>query len=258
MRGAGAVDRYALDASDVQAGERQALPVTFVRFPPVWGRNVSPFALKLEAWLKLADIPFEVEFSSNLAKAPKGKLPYIVDGRRRIGDSTLIIEHLKRTRGIDPDAGLSRRDVAESLALQRLFEEHLYFILVYSRWIDDEGWAPMSEAFFGLVPAPVRAVARTMARERVRKILHLQGIGRHDRDEVYHLARADLAAVAELLADRPFFLGDRITTLDAIAYGCLANILLVPLETELKRIALEWPSLTSWCEAMEQGLKDDG
>ena len=70
-------------------------PVVVVQFPDLWGRNVSPFGLKLEAWLRLADIPYTVEPSTNLGKAPKGKLPYIRDEGRLIGDTTLIIEHLK-------------------------------------------------------------------------------------------------------------------------------------------------------------------
>ena len=54
-------------------------PVVVVQFPDLWGRNVSPFGLKLEAWLRLADIPYTVEPSTDLGKAPKGKLPYIRD-----------------------------------------------------------------------------------------------------------------------------------------------------------------------------------
>lgn len=232
-----------------------AHPVTLVQFPPVWGRNVSPFGLKLEAWLKLADVPFEIRHSTNTARAPKGKLPYVVDGGRPIGDSTLIIEHLKSTRGIDPDAGLSPRERAEALALQRLFEDHLYFAVLYSRWIDEEGWHPTAEAFFAAVPGPMRGLARNIVRTRIRRVLHHQGMGRHGRDEIHALARADLAAVAEHLGERPFFAGEGgPTTIDAVAYGFLANILLVPLETELKRIALDHPNLLAWCEAMEQGL----
>ena len=30
------------------------------QFPPVFGRNVSPFTLKLETWLRLARLPYEV------------------------------------------------------------------------------------------------------------------------------------------------------------------------------------------------------
>ena len=172
-------------------------PVVVVQFPDLWGRNVSPFGLKLEAWLRLADIPYTVEPTASLGKAPKGKLPYIRDEGRLIGDTTLIIEHLKSTRGIDPDAGLTEREYAEALMLQRMLEEHFYFALVYSRWIDEAGWAVLQPAFFGHVPFPVRQVAATYVRRRIRRMLHLQGMGRHRPSEIYAMARNDLQALAD-------------------------------------------------------------
>ncbi len=66
------------------------------------------------------------------------------------------------------------------------------------------------------------------------------------------MAGADLAAVAALLGDRAFFFADRPTTTDAIAYGFLANLLLVPVETELKRIGQGFPNLVAWCAAMDR------
>lgn len=232
-------------------------PVVVVQFPDVWGRNVSPFGLKLEAWLRLADIPYTVQPSMDLGKAPKGKLPYIRDEGRTIGDTTLIIEHLKATRGIDPDAGLTQRERAEALAMQRLFEDHLYFAIVYTRWIDEAGWATLVPAFFGRVPLPLRGLVSGRFRRRVRRTLELQGLGRHRPSEIYAMARADLQAVADFLDDRPFLMGEQLTTIDAVAYGFLANILYVPFETELKRIALGFPTLVAYCEAMEQGLRAD-
>lgn len=43
------------------------------QFPPVFGRNVSPFTLKLETWLRLAGLPYEVIATRNPGRAPKGK-----------------------------------------------------------------------------------------------------------------------------------------------------------------------------------------
>jgi len=232
--------------------------VRLVQFPRVWGRNVSPFALKLETWLKLAGIPFEIKTSMNLLKAPKGKLPFIVDGGREIGDSTLIIEHLKATRGIDPDAGLSPRQQAEATALQRLFEEHLYFVGVYSRYLDPQGWATLRRDFFSALPAPARPFAARWLRGRVGRMLHAQGLGRHTPAEIYAMGRRDLEAVSLFLGDRPFFAGDQLTTIDAVAYGFLANIVAVPIDTELKRAALEHANLVQWCETMEAGLYPEG
>lgn len=229
-------------------------PVTLVQFPLIWGRNVSPFTLKLETWLKLADIPYSVRATTSLAKAPKGKLPYIEDGLLALGDSTLIIEHLKATRGIDPDAGLSDRERAEALALQRLFEDHFYFVMTYSRWLDPVGWEAVADGFFAGFPLPMRTVGRIVMRRRMRSMLAAHGLTRHSGAEIYAMGRDDLAAVADFLGDKPFFLGDSLTTLDAVAFGFLANVLLVPIETELKRSLYDFPALVAWVEAMDAGL----
>jgi glutathione S-transferase len=244
------------DVTQVEDRRVEPEPVTLVQFPSIWGRNVSPFSLKLEAWLKLASIPFEIRPSLALHKAPKGKLPYILDGGTPLGDSSLIIRHLKRSRGIDPDAGLNDREQAEAVALQRLLEDHLYFVLVYSRWIDPEGYAAVKEGFFSGLPLLARPVARAVAGSQVRRMLHLQGIGRHGHREIYDMGREDLRALADYLGDKPFFLGDRLTSIDAVAFGFLANILLVPIESELKRAALDYPNLVAWVESMEAGLTD--
>jgi glutathione S-transferase len=232
--------------------------VRVVQFPQVWGRNVSPFGLKLETWLRLAGIPFVVQPSTKLHKAPKGKLPYIHDGPHLIADSTLIIEHLKRTRRIDPDAALTGRQQAEAVALQRLFEDHLYFIMAYSRWLDPEGAPTVLRSFLASLPAPMRGAAGALMRGRVRRMLQAQGLGRHEPHEIYEFARVDLEAVAAYLGDKSFFMGEQLTTVDAVAFGFLANIVLVPIETELKRIAAGFPNLVAWCEAMEQGLYAGG
>lgn len=244
------------EASEIQGRRLDPEPVTLVQFPPIWGRNVSPFCLKLEAWLKLASIPYETRSTLALHKAPKGKLPYVLDGGTPLGDSSLIIQHLKRTRGIDPDEGLNGREQADAVALQRLIENHLYFVIVYGRWIDPEGFAAVGEGFFAGLPLPVRPAARAMTRSKIRRMLHYQGLGRHKAAEVYDMGRQDLRALADYLDDKPFFLGDRLTSIDAVAFGFLANILLVPVENELKRMTQDYPNLLAWVESMEAGLTE--
>jgi glutathione S-transferase len=105
---------------------------------------------------------------------------------------------------------------------------------------------------FGSLPTPLRHVIAAFVRRRVRNDLLAQGLGRHSQDELYALGRSDLEAIATLLGDRPFFAADRPTTIDTVAYGHLANTLLVPIETELKRIAEGFPNLVAWTEAMDR------
>lgn len=227
--------------------------IKLYQFPPIFGRNVSPFSLKLETWLKLAGLPYQVVAIRNPGQGPKGKLPFIEDDDGSfIADSSLIIEHLSRSRGIDLDAGLDAVQRARALALQRLLEEHLYFVLVWSRWVDPEGWQSFGPAALAGIPPPLRQLAAIVVRRRIRNDLHGQGIARHHGPEIYALGRADLEGLAALLGEQPFFAAERPTTIDATAYGLLANILLVPVETELKRIAASLPNLVAWTAAMER------
>jgi len=223
------------------------------QFPPVFGRNISLF--KLETWLRLAGLPYEVAPTRNPGRGPKGKLPFIVDDDGAAGaDSSLIVEHLARTRGIDLDRELSREQRAQALALQRLFEDCLYFVAVWSRWIDPDGWRAFGPAPFGSVPLPPRWPVTAFVRRQVRNSLHAQGLGRHSQAELYAMGRADLEAIAVVLGDQPFFLGARPTTIDAIAFGFLDNVINVPTETALKRSAEEFASLVAYCDRMSARL----
>jgi glutathione S-transferase len=217
--------------------------------------NVSPFTLKLETWLKLSGIDYQVVNLRTPGQAPKGKLPFIEDeDGKRIGDSTLIIDHLKRTRKIDPDHELTERQRAEAISLQRLFENHFYFVGLFSRWIDPIGWASVKPAFFGSLPPGVRDLVAGLVRRQMRRDLKGQGMGRHSQEEIYAMGRADLRTIAVHLGNRSYFFGDGPTTIDAIAYGFLANVYFIPIETELKRIALEFDNLRLYSERLGQGL----
>jgi glutathione S-transferase len=100
-------------------------PIKLFQFPRVFGvPNVSPFCCKLETWLRIAGLPYEVVDTPDPRKGPKGKVPFIEDDGVRIGDSSLIIDHLVKTRGVDPDARLDAVQRATALLAQRTLEEH--------------------------------------------------------------------------------------------------------------------------------------
>ncbi len=223
--------------------------ITLYQFPDSWGLQPSPFCLKMATWLRMADLPYRSQPTVALSTAPTGKLPYIAteDGRT-VGDSALIIDFLRATAGADPDDGLSDETRAVATAITRLLEDHLYFIGVYFRWIDDIGWAVTKPAFFGRMPLPLRAVVPALLRRRVRRMLWAQGLGRHDRDQLGHMGAADLNAIATFLGDKPFLLDDRPRSVDASAYGLLANLLYPPLESPLKQALLRSQALVDYCD----------
>ena len=55
--------------------------------------DVSPFVAKLEAYLRLAKVPYEKHLG-DVRKAPRKKLPYIVHAGQAVPDSQRCIEYL--------------------------------------------------------------------------------------------------------------------------------------------------------------------
>ena len=227
--------------------------ITLYQFEPAFGLpNASPFCMKLETYLRMAKLPYEAPCVklADIGKAPKGKMPYIRDQGRLISDSTFIIDYLKTTYGVALDDWLSPSQRATALAFQRLLEENLYWAVVYTRWIDPKGWEKTRPAFFGSMPAPLKWIVPPVARKGIRKELLGQGMGRHSVPEIEAIGKHDITALADFLADKPFFIGGQVCALDATAYAFLANLLWTPYETELKKHALQYPQLTAYCERM--------
>jgi glutathione S-transferase len=225
--------------------------ITLYQFPPALGLpNASPFCLKLELYLRMAGLPYRNRYTMNMQKAPKGKLPWIDDDGTAVADSGLIIDYLKQKYGDPLDAELIPRQRAEALAITRLIEEHLYWAVLYARWIDDAGWEITREAFFGRMGMPFKLFVPTLARRGIRAELHGHGMGRHSPQDIAALGIADIAALAALLGDRPYFLGEKPTSLDATAMGFLANVLMVDLETPVKTATRGHANLVAYCERM--------
>ncbi len=125
-------------------------------FGPYFGLpDPSPFVMKAEVLLKMANLPFETD-TGGFNKAPKGKLPYIADDGEIIADSTLIRLHIERKYGFDFDAGLSLPERGIAWAFEKMCEDHLYWAGLHARWMVDENFDKGPRRFFDAVPSPLR------------------------------------------------------------------------------------------------------
>ena len=70
--------------------------ITLHVFGPMFGLpDASPFCTKAHVLLKMAAFDYRVDTQS-FNKAPKGKLPYIIDDGKVVADSTFIRWHLEK------------------------------------------------------------------------------------------------------------------------------------------------------------------
>ena len=197
--------------------------------------NLSPFCTKLELYFRMTNRSYEVR-PWNPRKAPKGKMPYVVDDDYKLGDSKLIIEHYEERSKDKLDSWLDSQQKAMGHSVARMLEEGTYFCGLRHRWMPDENFSVVSEAMVSRlnVPKLMKRVLPHLLRRRMKSYLHAQGTGRHTEAEVKHLAGQDFEAIAELMDSAgPFFFGDRPSTIDCTIYGFAAALLKADLPNPL-------------------------
>jgi glutathione S-transferase len=211
--------------------------------------DVSPFCTKTEVQLKMAGLPYRKEAAMPDA-SPKGQLPFIEDAGVKVADSTFIRVHIERKYGFDFDAGLGATERAQAWALERMLENQLYFALVYFRWLVPENFAKGPAQFFSRVPEAIREQAKRDALTGVSAELLAAGITRHRPDEIVWLGERSLAALSALLGDRPYLFGDRVSGVDATAFGVLAGLMTPYFESPLRRRAENYGNLAAYVDRM--------
>ncbi len=221
------------------------------QYEPKYGLpNVSPFCMKVETYLRMAKIPYAMQFIKDPRKAPKTKLPYIVDKGETIADSSFIVEYLEKTYNVQLDRDLSSEKAAIARLVTGALEERLYFALVYSRWADDTNWPEIKNTWFGDLPPIVRSFLPNIVRKGVVKSLAGQGIELHKPEEIYHIGVRDIQALVDLIGDQKYLLCNSPTSVDAVAFSFVANLLHTPFPNPMKDFALEQHVLTDYCRRM--------
>lgn len=217
-----------------------------------WGvpfNTSAPFPLKLETWLRMAQIPYEFVIANDPNKGPKGKSPWIEYGPVRMGDSSLIIEYLEQRFGIDLDARLSEQQRALAVTVQRMLEEHFHQCFEHQLFFG-KGGAERLQEFAATMPIPLRWLVPTVLKSVFTKQLHARGMGRHSEEVIIAQGKSDLDALSVLLGDQPYFLGDEPSSIDACVFGFLGVSLYVAGDNPLYRYVATIENLVRYCERM--------
>eukprot|EP00804_Cyclotella_cryptica_P030234 CCRYP_017097-RA/>CCRYP_017097-RA protein AED:0.41 eAED:0.41 QI:0/-1/0/1/-1/1/1/0/315 len=214
--------------------------------------NISPFSLKLETFLRIHNIPYEV--ISTFQFSPKGQIPYIrlnskEDGTL-IADSNFIIKFLSKKLGIDKteEHFLSSEEMAVAHAFTRMIEEHTTQIGFYYRYALN-----MEKFCSAVIPLDwfnhnnsltLKAWLFLKFWKRIQPIgfkkkMRYVSFGRHTDDEKWTISCQDIQSISDFLGDKKYIFGDRVTTLDCTLFGHFAQFLYIPIDFPQKKYMLE-------------------
>ncbi len=225
--------------------------ITLFQPPPAWGTpSMSPFCIKVETYLRMVDLPYKVR-GGDPRRNPKGKIPWIDDDGKLVPDSSDIVDHLKATHGDPLDRDLSELQRAQALLARRTLEEHLYWVLVYSRWVEPEGYAHVRALLVKILPKFVGPLLMDrVIRKKVARSLHEHGLGRHAPADIYRRGCEDLTALSVMLGDKPYLLGEQPTSIDASLYASCVALWLFPADNPIKRHMATLGNLVAYTERM--------
>lgn len=225
-------------------------PIIVYTFGPAWGIPVptpSPFGLKLVTWLHMHGVPHEVRVENNPGKGPKKKCPWADVGGQLVGDSESVMALVRARRGIAIDEGLTPAQQGVATTTRLMLEEHYHQVWEHELFIYEGGWKRGIE-FFDQLPPVLRVIVRNVVRKQLRAQLWARGVGRHDHARIVEMGKLDLDAVDALLGDKPYFLGDEPTEIDATVFAFMALTQWTPVESPLWDHYRSLPRLVAYCD----------
>ncbi|NVO57678.1 glutathione S-transferase family protein [Rhodobacteraceae bacterium B1Z28] len=228
--------------------------LTLLTYPSAFGLfSASPFCVKTAYMLQRSGQAWQRSDMLDPRKMPHQKLPVLRTPERLVPDSDLIRDWLEQ-QGIDFDQGLTDMQKAQSRALIRMAEEHLYFQIVLDRWDNDEVWPILRDTFFTEIPALIRKPVSNSIRKSVLKGLDAQGIRRFTLAERLERVERDLEAISAYLWQSPYLLGDHPTSADMSVGPMLAAMRATPADTSLTRRIKQDNLLSSYVDRMEKAF----
>lgn len=210
--------------------------------------SLSPYCLKLETWLRIADIPYK-NIGDFQIKSCEGTCPFIEFNGVEYPDSRLAIRDLTKLLHKESLEGhLSDEQSAVSRAIEGMIEP----VLIYST---AKYRIPYARKIFSMFKETNAVFAWMFSRFWVKVIterLFAMGIGRHSEEETLWIVQDDLMALSKFLGSKHYFHGEKATRVDATVFGTLALILYIPFDTPTKQfMETKCPNLKAFAERIK-------
>lgn len=218
-------------------------------------RSISPFALKLESWLRMNKIKYENVYSMILGS--KGQTPYVELNGKEITNSNLIVEKLGKHFGDCDDGVLTPEQGASARAITIMLENHT--CTAGFLWRYGYNMRKFVEATCrGILPQKFLERWCSINPYIVRLRGHFHGLGRNYIEDVEEMLNRDLKALSILLGDNAFFFGATPHALDCTVFAHLAQFLYIPIGFPQESfLAAECQNLVQFCERVKRRFWPD-
>ncbi|NWH45738.1 FAXC protein, partial [Fregata magnificens] len=213
--------------------------------------SLSPFCLKMETYLRMADLPYQNYFDGKLS--PQGKMPWIEYNHKKVSGTEFIIDFLEEKLGVNLNKHLGPHERAVSRAVTKMVEEHFYWTLAYCQWVENLHETQKMVSLFGPFSDLLKWILCHLTKGIVKREMYGHGIGRFSEEEMYTLMEKDMRTLAGLLGDKKYIMGPNVSTVDATVFGHLAQAMWTLPGTRPERLIKgELINLAMYCERIRR------
>jgi glutathione S-transferase len=214
--------------------------------------SYSPFCLKVHRALKYAGLPYTRACAGNpsghRAHNPTGQVPVLLVGDEAVPDSTDILARLQR---------LAPGRIAappEALLWEELADTALNGFVVASRWADPRNWPTTRAAYFGAMPAPVRAVVPALLRRKVLRALVARDVWRAGPEACWRRFGTLLDQLDARAPQQGFWLPGALSVADLALFAQLHS-LRAPLTPWQAGEVARRPRLSAWLDRVDAATR---
>ncbi|XP_067667470.1 uncharacterized protein [Haliotis asinina] len=212
--------------------------------------SMTPFAVKLETYLRMAKIPYQNDHG--MEPSSKGKLTWIEYNGHEVADSSLCIKFLNKKMSVDLNRSLSPADRGIAQAMQAMAEDHIYWLIGLFRWQYD------NDKSFVMNALKLSKFTFWKFQRVLEKEAWSQGLGRHTEDEVAEMFKKDLQSLSDFIGMKKFLMGDEPCETDCAVFGQLSQVYWHFIGTGHDNILKDkYPTLAAYCERMKEAFWPD-
>ncbi|XP_007014351.2 PREDICTED: mitochondrial outer membrane import complex protein METAXIN [Theobroma cacao] len=241
-----------------QVQAREAEEFTLVTRKPYFDLPTAcPLCLPVYIYLKLAHLPFHLEFNS--VYPDSDQIPYVESGTYVAynNENGGVIERLKQDGIVDLDSEF--QSVPDWISMKAMISSWLADAIMYELWVGSDGRSA-NKIYYSDLSWPIGKVLLLKQIYIVKQRLGITKDNAEQReDEIYRRAKIAYGALSTRLGEQNFLFDDRPSSLDATFLGhALVTLHVLPESSVLRSKLSEHDNIVRYAEKLKMELIESG